>query len=130
MRLDEPSISNTQGFKVTVNVKNTGKVTGKEVVQVYLTDVVSSVVTPNTFLAGFQKVEIPYVLKKNTTNFIALSNAFVLSAGTAKDVTISISNDQLKLWTLSNNFAVETGQFNVRIGTSDTTYVNATLTVH
>lgn len=64
MRLDEPSISNTQGFKVTVNVKNTGKVTGKEVVQVYLTDVVSSVVTPNTFLAGFQKVEIPYVLKK------------------------------------------------------------------
>lgn len=130
MRLDEPSISNTQGFKVTVNVKNTGKVTGKEVVQVYLTDVVSSVVTPNTFLAGFQKVEIPYVLKKNTTSFIALSNAFVLSAGTAKDVTISISNDQLKLWTLSNNFAVETGQFNVRIGTSDTTYVNATLTVH
>lgn len=130
MRLDEPSISNTQGFKVTVNVKNTGKVTGKEVVQVYLTDVVSSVVTPNTFLAGFQKVEIPYVLKKNTTNFIYLSNAFVLSAGTAKDVTISISNDQLKLWTLSNNFAVETGQFNVRIGTSDTTYVNATLTVH
>lgn len=115
---------------MTVNVKNTGKVTGKEVVQVYLTDVVSSVVTPNTFLAGFQKVEIPYVLKINTYYVIALSNAFVSSAGTAKDVTISISNDQLKLWTLSNNFAVETGQFNVRIGTSDTTYVNATLTVH
>lgn len=117
---------------MTVNVKNTGSVTGKEVVQVYLTDVVSSVVTPNTFLAGFSKVEIPYV----SNSFVSFYLVYLIlylpfsSAGTAKDVTISISNDQLKVWTLSNKFAVEAGQFNVRIGTSDTTYINATLTVH
>ena len=52
-----------------------------------------------------------------------------LSVGTDKDVTISISNDQLKLWTLDSSFAVEPGQFNVRIGTSDSTYINATLNV-
>ena len=60
LRLSPASISTTQGFEVTVNVKNTGEVDGKEVVQVYLTDTVSSVVTPNTFLAGFQKVNLPY----------------------------------------------------------------------
>ena len=44
---------------MTVTVQNTGSMDGKEVVQVYLTDVVSSVVTPNQSLAGFSKVDIP-----------------------------------------------------------------------
>lgn len=42
---------------------------GKEVVQVYITDLVSSVVTPNQFLAGFQKVDIPCVFFIHFTSF-------------------------------------------------------------
>ena len=59
IHLTPASISTKQDFNVTVTVANTGKMDGKEVVQVYLTDTVSSVVTPNQFLAGFAKVDIP-----------------------------------------------------------------------
>ena len=40
---------------VTVQLKNTGKRTGKEVIQVYMRDVVSSVMTPVKQLKGFRK---------------------------------------------------------------------------
>ncbi|KAF8169053.1 glycoside hydrolase [Mycena galopus ATCC 62051] len=59
MELSPSTISTTQNFNVVVTVHNTGSVDGKEVVQVYMTDVVSSVVTANQQLVGFQKVDIP-----------------------------------------------------------------------
>lgn len=98
-----------EDFNVTVTVHNTGQVDGKEVVQVYLTDVVSSVVTPNQFLAGFQKVFIP--------------------AGNSETVRIQVNSTQLALWSLDSSWVVEPGDFAVKVGTSDTTYLNSTLTV-
>lgn len=59
LELSSYAISTTDDFTVTVTVENTGPVDGKEVVQVYLTDEISSVVTPNQLLAGFTKVLIP-----------------------------------------------------------------------
>ncbi|KAL5530859.1 hypothetical protein ACEPAF_7117 [Sanghuangporus sanghuang] len=109
LRLSSSTIGASDDFNVTVNVRNSGPVDGKEVVQVYLTDNVASVVTPNQFLAGFAKVDLP--------------------AGSSKDVSIEIESKQLAVWTLDNNFVVEPGTFSVRVGTSDTTYANATLTV-
>lgn len=54
-----PSAPGTKSdVKISVTVTNTGKLAGKEVVQVYLTDGVSSVVTPNQQLAGFEKVQL------------------------------------------------------------------------
>ncbi len=47
-----------QALDLTVTVKNTGSTGGKEVVQVYVTDVVSSVVTPVRNLVGFEKVQL------------------------------------------------------------------------
>ncbi|KZV82078.1 hypothetical protein EXIGLDRAFT_702987 [Exidia glandulosa HHB12029] len=96
-------------FSVTVNVKNTGNKAGKEVVQVYLTDVQSSVVTPNQFLGGFQKVD--------------------LAAGQAKDVTIPISVENLAVWTLQNSFVVEAGVFVVKIGNSAQSFASTNVTV-
>ncbi|KLO08234.1 glycoside hydrolase family 3 protein [Schizopora paradoxa] len=109
LKISPSTISANQNFTVSVTVKNTGKVDGKEVVQVYLTDTVSSVVTPNQFLAGFSKVDIP--------------------AGSSKTVSIPIDASQLAVWNINNQFAVEAGQFNVKIGASDTSLLNATLTV-
>lgn len=59
LKLSKSSIGRGDGFSVSVTVHNGGAVEAKEVVQVYLTDVQSSVVTPNQFLAGFEKVSIP-----------------------------------------------------------------------
>ncbi|KAF8166832.1 glycoside hydrolase [Pholiota molesta] len=104
------TISTTQDFTVTVTVSNTGSVDGKEVVQVYLTDVVSSVVTPNQELVGFQKVDIP--------------------AGKSATVSIKVLSSQLAVWSLQNSWVVEPGVFNIKVGTSDQTFQSTNLTVH
>jgi beta-glucosidase len=59
MALNASTIAPGAGFAVSVTVHNGGAVDAKEVVQVYLTDVVASAVTPNTALAGFAKVSVP-----------------------------------------------------------------------
>jgi beta-glucosidase len=51
--------STADSFSVTVTVHNTGSVDGKEVVQIYVTDQVASVVVPNQQLVGFEKVDVP-----------------------------------------------------------------------
>lgn len=50
-------------------------------------------------------------------------------ARSSKDVSIQVNANQLAVWTLGNDFVVEPGQFNVKVGTSDQTFANATLTV-
>ncbi|THU91701.1 glycoside hydrolase [Dendrothele bispora CBS 962.96] len=95
-------------IKVTVTVHNTGSRDGQEVVQVYLTDVVSSVTTPNQKLVGFQKVFLP--------------------AGGSQTVTIEIPNRELAVWTIDNKWVVEPGQFTVKIGTSDTSFAQTNIT--
>lgn len=96
-------------FNVTVTVHNTGSVDGKEVVQLYATDVLSSVVTPNQQLVGFQKVDIP--------------------AGGSKTVTIPVESSQLAVWTLSSGWVVEPGTFVLNVGTSDQVFLTRNLTV-
>ncbi|KZS90856.1 glycoside hydrolase family 3 protein [Sistotremastrum niveocremeum HHB9708] len=110
LKLSKTTIGTGDSFSVSVTVQNTGKLDGKEVVQVYLTDIISSAVTPNQHLAGFQKV--------------------LIKAGASTSVTIPIDNSDLGLWTTGNTWAVEPGQFNVAVGTSATVYLNTTLTVH
>ncbi|KAG8753237.1 hypothetical protein FRC12_011608, partial [Ceratobasidium sp. 428] len=62
---------------VTVNVKNTGARAGKEVVQVYMTDVVSSVVTPVQSLQGFAKVDLAPGQSKAVSVSIPIQNLAV-----------------------------------------------------
>jgi len=107
LRISPQQFGPSDTVKVTVNVRNAGKMDGKEVVQVYLTDVVSSVVTANQFLAGFQKVDIP--------------------VGTAQDVTISIPASDLSVWSLDNSWVLEAGDFNVIVGNSAETYLSGTM---
>jgi len=60
---DNPKVSATtfrdvDGLTVTVDVTNTGKETGKEIVQVYVHDQKSELVRPEKELKGFAKVEL------------------------------------------------------------------------
>ncbi|KAJ7775675.1 glycoside hydrolase superfamily [Mycena maculata] len=109
LEISPSTISTTENFTVSVTVQNTGSVDGKEVVQVYMTDLVSSVVTPNQQLVGFQKVDIP--------------------AGGSTRVSIPVLSSQLEVWNLQNAWAVEPGVFNFKVGTSDLVYAQANLTV-
>ena len=92
----------TETIKVTVPVTNSGNYDGKEVVQLYIRDVVGSVTRPIKELKGFQKMDF----KKGET----------------KNVTFEISIEDLKFYNSDLQFVAEPGKFEVFIGTnSDTT---------
>ncbi|MFD5018725.1 beta-glucosidase [Paenibacillus sp. NPDC058367] len=58
LRISKSSIKDTENVQVTATVKNTGTRAGKEIVQLYVSDVKSSVIRPLKELKGFQKIEL------------------------------------------------------------------------
>jgi len=89
-----------QGGRTTVrvNVMNTGKVTGDEVVQLYIRDEVSSVTRPVEELKGFQRV----TLKPGETKMVAF---------TVTPAELSFLNEAMER-------VVEPGEFSVMVGTN------------
>lgn len=83
---------------VSVKITNTGKVEGDEVVQLYLNDEVSSVTTYTQVLRGFERVN--------------------LKAGETKEIKFTLTPQDLGLWNRHNEFVVEPGFFEIRIGAS------------
>lgn len=57
-RVSSNAFKDVDGVTVTVDVTNTGKVAGKEIVQVYVHDLQSGLVRPEKELKGFAKVEV------------------------------------------------------------------------
>ena len=91
----------TEALKVSVDVTNTGNFDGKEVIQMYIRDVIGSVTRPMKELKGFQKV----LLKK----------------GEKQTIVFSISIEDLKFYNSDLQFVAEPGQFEIFIGgNSDT----------
>lgn len=96
-----PREQGVQGeVEVSCKVKNTGKVSGDEVVQLYLRDEVSSVTTYTKVLRGFERI--------------------ALKAGEEKKVHFKLRSQDLGLWDKNMNFCVEPGSFKVMVGASST----------
>jgi len=110
VRLSNTSMSDTGSITASVEVKNTGDYAGKEVVQLYLRDMVGSISRPVKELKGFQKIH--------------------LEEGESKTVTFSIDNEMLKFYNSMLEFDSEPGEFQVFIGTSSAvdTFQTFTLT--
>lgn len=85
-------------LEVKVNVKNTGKTAGEEVLQLYLRDELSSVTTYEKVLKGFERIR--------------------LAPGEVKTVSFQIVPDDLMLWNREMKHVLEPGTFNVMIGSS------------
>ena len=79
-------------------MKNTGDRPGKETVQLYLEDLVSSVATPVKQLRGFAKV--------------------ALDPGETKTCTFKLTPDDLALYDQDLKRVVEPGRFRVMVGSS------------
>ena len=101
VQLSSDSMSGTGNIKASVEVKNTGKVMGKEVVQMYIQDVKASVSRPLKELKGFEKVS--------------------LAPGESRVVSFEISTDALKFWNQQMEYGAESGEFKVFIGGDSTT---------
>ncbi|MES2113264.1 MAG: glycoside hydrolase family 3 N-terminal domain-containing protein [Bacteroidota bacterium] len=94
-----PEKENQQGdVTVTVDVTNTGKRKGDDVVQLYLKQEISSVTVYEYDLRGFERI--------------------ALNPGEKKTVTFTLHPDDLAILDKNNNWTVEPGKFTVMIGQS------------
>ncbi|PVD52909.1 glycosyl hydrolase [Terrimonas sp.] len=98
LNIKQKKLKETDTIELTVKVKNVGSITGKEVVQVYINDKISSVTTPVKVLKGFKKIEI------------RPSKTTVLS--------FRIPCNELALWDKQMHYTVEPGEFEIMIGAS------------
>ena len=81
---------------LSVPVTNSGKVKGKEVVQLYLHDLVASIARPIKELKGFEMIE--------------------LEAGETKNVEFTIDEEMLEFYTALGNWEAEAGEFELMVG--------------
>jgi beta-glucosidase len=99
LKLSAKQIKTDGSITATVNVKNTGKVAGDEVVQLYLHDVSPSLKRPAKELRGFDRIS--------------------LKPGEIKTVTMTIPSDRLAFYDEKiHNFRVEPEMIDVMVGSS------------
>ena len=96
LKLSNSSYKKGDKIEVSVEVTNTGKLDGKEVVQLYINDVAASIVRPVKELKGFELV----ALKKGET----------------KTVKFILTEQELGFYDNQGKFLVEPGAFNVMVG--------------
>jgi beta-glucosidase len=96
IKMSASSLKPGQSLKATVKVTNTGKVEGKEVVQLYTRDLVGTMTRPVKELKGFQKIS--------------------LKPGESRDVTFTITEEDLKFYNASLKHVAEPGAFKVFVG--------------
>ena len=58
LKLDKTELKDTETLNVTVDITNTGKVAGKEIVQLYVEDKTGSAIRPIRELKGFEKLSL------------------------------------------------------------------------
>lgn len=114
LKLDKKSMKDTDTLTVTVDVTNTGKVKGKEIVQLYVGDKESAAIRPVKELRGFEKIE--------------------LAPGETGTVTFTLNARDFSYYNVQlGDFYVEGGEFDILVGSSsrdirleDTVTVEAT----
>jgi len=92
LTFDKSRINKNDSLNVSVTVKNTGNLPGKEVVQLYISDLYGSVSRPNKQLKGFEKIYlnpeeskiVKFVITQNDLSFIGRNNKRIVEPGEFK----------------------------------------------
>src|SRR5689334_12139828 len=96
LRLDRPAISANDELTVNVTVTNTGTRVGKEVVQLYVSDLVATISPPGRRLRRFAKVD--------------------LAPGASRTLTFKLGRDDLSFINAEDKAVAEPGEFDVKVG--------------
>ncbi len=94
--LDKTSVSGNGTLKATATVTNNSNMAGEETVQLYISDPAASIARPVEELKGFQKV--------------------MLNGGESKQVTFTITTNDLSFYNSDLKWGWEPGDFIVHIG--------------
>ncbi|RDV24220.1 beta-glucosidase [Alteromonas aestuariivivens] len=103
--LSSSQVKAGESFEASVMVTNTGDYTAKEVVQLYIQDMIGSVIRPANELKGFEKIE--------------------LKPGESRRVSFTVTPDLLAFTGKDNVTKVEPGDFRLQVGTSSASGVFA-----
>jgi len=98
IKLDKTTLPKGGNINASIEITNTGKVKGEEVVQLYLRDLVGSLSRPLKELKGFEKIE--------------------LNPGETKTITFQIDEKMITYFTANQKWEAESGEFKVFIGTN------------
>ncbi len=101
--MHEPDLGMADTLRVSVGVRNTGTRAGKEVVQLFVSDLYATVAPPMRRLRAFEKVE--------------------LAPGESRTVTFAVPVNDLAFWGLNRRWVVEPGDFAATVGTERTNFV-------
>lgn len=101
LKLSSANLAKGGSITASVDVKNTSNVDGKEVVQLYIRDLVASVTRPVKELKGFELTEI--------------------KAGQTKTVQFTIDEKTVEFYTANKKWEAEPGDFKVFVGGSSVT---------
>lgn len=93
--LEKTQLGMDEVLKANVTVRNTGKYAAEDVVQLYVRDLVGSVVRPVKELKGFERV--------------------ALAPGETKTVSFELPVSELAFWNIDMEYVVEPGEFNLWI---------------
>src|SRR6187401_1993273 len=96
IKLSSSSLKGNQTLTASVTVTNTGSKDGKEVIQLYMRDVIGTNSRPVKELKGFQKIE--------------------LKTGESKTVSFTITTADLKYYNTDLKYDWEPGEFHIMIG--------------
>lgn len=94
--LDRSSLTADGSITASIEITNTGKVAGEEIVQLYIRDVVASISRPMKELKGFEKIH--------------------LNPGETKTVHFTIGTELLKFYNEKLEYVAEPGDFQLMIG--------------
>lgn len=99
LKLSATELTDKDQLQVSLTVSNTGKVTGKEVIQLYVADPESSVQRPTKELKAFDKIE--------------------LKPGESKEVSFTLNKRDFSYYSkVYNRWLAESGKFEILIGSS------------
>jgi len=98
LRLEKARINSYETTNALVEIENTGRYAGAEVVQLYIRDLISSVTRPIKELRGFKKI--------------------FLKPGETATVEFPITPELLAFTNIDKKFIVESGDFEIMVGNS------------
>jgi beta-glucosidase len=98
IRISEKRVRKNNPLRATVTISNTGKTKAEEVVQLYVSDIKTSVRAPKQQLFGVKRVE--------------------LEQGTSEEITFDITPEMMELVNEKGERVMESGEFRIHIGGS------------
>ncbi len=97
LKIEKDTFSKNENIQVTIDITNTGDQIGKEVIQLYTSDLVASVVPAVKQLRKFQKIE--------------------LAKGETQKIDFTLTEKDLAFVNMKNEWVTEVGEFQISIDT-------------